>query len=114
MKFTLFKIMNDDGRFSTGGTSIKFTKNGKTWTTRAGLSNHITQIANIQKYIGCQLVSITENGTTSEPIEPYIYDKLKAYYDRELKDSTSRYDARRKEIFEHDMEILKDIINKKE
>ena len=37
-----FKIRRkSDGLFSTGGTTPKFTKNGKTWSSIGALKNHL-------------------------------------------------------------------------
>jgi hypothetical protein len=113
MTFKMFKIMDIDGKFSTGGSYIRFTKNGKTWSTQSGLTNHITQVADINRYIGCTLITITENGSSSEHIEDFILNKLKSYYDLKLKDSTSKYDAPRKEAYEKEMKMLESIIIKR-
>ena len=42
----VYKILNTKtGLYSKGGTNPKFSKNGKTWTSKGALSNHFRLIA---------------------------------------------------------------------
>jgi len=47
-----YKIRNKDGLYSTGTTSPRWYKNGKTWSTRAAIMSHLTQfVSSNGKYI---------------------------------------------------------------
>ena len=40
----VYKIRNQDGLFSSGGTWPRFTKKGKIWKARGHLTNHLNQV----------------------------------------------------------------------
>lgn len=39
----IYKIIDSQGRFSTGGVAPYFTKNGKIWKTKGHLTQHLQQ-----------------------------------------------------------------------
>ena len=40
----VYKIRRSDGKYSSGGSTPRFTKSGKAWTTEGNLNSHITQV----------------------------------------------------------------------
>ena len=65
---TVYKIRNKDGLYSTGGSYPHFTKNGKTWNSKAALNNHINLLIETKSwrmpatigdvYDDCELIEI--------------------------------------------------------
>ena len=48
----VYKIRRkSDGKFSTGGTTPSFSKNGKTWNTIGHLKSHLTGVADQGRWI---------------------------------------------------------------
>lgn len=55
----ILKIQNSSGLHSTGGVSPTWSKRGKIWTTRSGLSCHfnvMTYERAIKEYTGCTVI----------------------------------------------------------
>jgi hypothetical protein len=84
MEFKYYKIKNKDGKYSTGGSSPRFTKNGKTWHQQGHVTNHVTQIVNPNTYYGCYLVIITPEGVEEKRIEPFLLEKYQNYYNKHI------------------------------
>lgn len=81
----VYKIKNKDNKFSTGGYSPRFTKNGKTWNSRSSLNNHLSQIAGFFDYVDCYLITFGEEGIKEEKIIPIIQEIKKKYYENHKK-----------------------------
>lgn len=63
----IFKIRRlPDGFYSTGGITPKFSKNGKQWTSKGSLKNHLN-IVDLSYYKNCELVrfDLEEKGNIS-------------------------------------------------
>lgn len=60
MENVCYKIMNAEGKFSTGGLSYRFNRNGKTWTTLHGLKLHLKMLEkcpySMNNYKDCKIV----------------------------------------------------------
>lgn len=55
----VYKIQRADGLFSSGGTSPRFSKKGKSWAQRGHVTNHLGQLSNREKekfYFDCNVV----------------------------------------------------------
>lgn len=57
-----------DGMYSVGGSRPFFTKNGKAWTSKAALSNHLALVVEQKHtpYSGCEIVVIVLNSEVSD------------------------------------------------
>jgi hypothetical protein len=55
----LYRIVRDDGLFSCGGHSPRFSKTGKTWYRKADVRRHLSELSRgwIDTYKKCQIVS---------------------------------------------------------
>lgn len=54
----VYRIKHPDGSYSKGGMSPYFSKKGKVWNTRGGLSNHLALLKdarNTDRYKGCTI-----------------------------------------------------------
>jgi hypothetical protein len=51
-----YKIRRSDGKFSKGGHSPQFSKEGKTWRTSVHLAGHLRQVRNLKVYSDCEVV----------------------------------------------------------
>jgi hypothetical protein len=81
MKHTAYKIMNDSGKFSTGGTMPRFTKRGKIWGDLGHVRSHITMFASMSEpermdnYLQCEIVEIV-SGKSAGTVADYIRTKI--------------------------------------
>lgn len=74
------KIMNQDGKFSTGGMYANFTKKGKVWSALGYVKTHMRQYRETdlrRLYNSCTLVMIDDNNDyekTETPMIDFIND----------------------------------------
>ena len=102
-----FKIRRkSDGLFSNGGVSPSFTKSGKTWTNRGGLTQHLTIVDNRsgygkqgRVYDGCEVVEVEvtrlEVGTSSVQNYLNVLGEKKKEKQRKVEASSKRERERR-------------------
>jgi hypothetical protein len=76
-----YKIQRvSDGLYSTGGSSIRFSKNGKVWRTVGQLKNHLNLFKNWKTkkiklpvdYQGCQVVTFKMVEGLMTPLESLV------------------------------------------
>jgi hypothetical protein len=67
-----------DGLFSTGGSSPRFTKTGKSWSNRGNLDRHLgmllqnRNIGALPAYKDCEVITFITEVTDYEPVEKFI------------------------------------------
>lgn len=99
MKETHYKIRHkSSGRFSSGGTSPSFTKNGKTWRTLGHLKQHLKIVGRNRAYAECELVVLTREVVETEEIQSLedFIDSLSAVEKKRREEERKRTETREK------------------
>ena len=77
----IYKIVNKDGLFSTGGMDISFHKKGKEWKERRHLITHLTQTIRCgdeYSYKDCDVVEFELKEVNRYDIGPLLQKKKQA------------------------------------
>ena len=101
----IYKIMNKEGLFSTGGMRIGFHKKGKEWKERRHLITHLTQTIRCGEesdYENCDVVEFELKEVDRYDIGPLLQKKkqeLVAQDELEEKRKQKRIEARERKRF---------------
>lgn len=84
----VYKIRDENGLYSTGGTSPEFNKSGKTWNNIGHVKNHLRQFfdrTNYRKsrselYDNAEIIAIeiSESELEKQPVQDMIIEMLEA------------------------------------
>ena len=68
-----------DGLFSTGGSSPRFSKQGKSWSSRGNLDRHLGMLLQypdrhwgLPQYEDCEVITFITEVTDYEPVEKFV------------------------------------------
>ena len=92
--FTVYKIRNADGLYSKGGTDPSWTKRGKVWQNKQGLSSHLGYFCKNTKYnqaTGKTEIGWWNNIPSDWTIEELSPEGLKEYPAREIRPETTGF-----------------------
>ena len=82
----VYKIRRkSDGLYSQGGHRPSFSKQGKTWSERRHLTNHLRQVVPESVYRDCEVVmcEVTEIEVSAVPVDYYIAERERERKERE-------------------------------
>lgn len=74
MELKIYKIRNQKGEFSTGGQYPSWSKNGKVWRNKGGLSNHLSLVKE-SFYDNCELIEYVTKENAIIPMEEVFEQK---------------------------------------
>ncbi len=115
----IFKIRRkSDGLFSNGGTSPSFTKKGKIWSTRGGLTNHFHLLASYSRgrreakefYADCEVVTFELTETVIEAES--CLDHLQAIADRNAEKERKSEERRKERVEAHERQKARELLSK--
>ena len=89
----IYKIMNKNGLFSTGGMGVSFHEKGKEWKEKRHLISHLTQTIhckNEEVYDGCFIVRCELKEIERQDIAPLLQSKKQELLDKEEKEKQIR------------------------
>ena len=115
---TMYKIMNKEGKFSSGGENPTFTRNGKIWSNIGFVKNHINQLYDANVYDNCQIVEIE---TISKEVPNKLDQLIELSLVKDLHKNPKLWTDREKKVFKRlgtkfvyygtcQTELLKEII----
>ena len=80
MSDALYRIKNENGLYSTGGSTPSFTKRGKVWTNIGHVKNHLHGLDRNgrKQYKDCTLITyvITETVLEEKPVMELVVDLM--------------------------------------
>lgn len=110
----LYKIRNEEGLYSSGGSRPDWTKKGKTWSNIGYIKNHIHQISDrdISIYDNAVIVEIE---IKEEEFFTYpVIDLIKSMKDKEAEFLKYFYEVEMKHVREHELKLLAELKSKYE
>ena len=89
----IYKIMNKEGLFSTGGMDFSFHEKGKEWKEKRHLISHLTQTIHCKaenEYENCDIVEFELKEVDRYDIGPLLQKKKQALAEQEELERTRR------------------------
>jgi hypothetical protein len=80
----IYKIRNQKGLYSTGGQIPKWSKCGKSWTSKGALSSHLSLVIN-SCYDNCDLIELETIENAVIPIKEILEEKKLSKIEKERK-----------------------------
>lgn len=113
----IVKIMNSEGKFSTGGSryNIRFTKKGKTWSSLGYVKSHLRQHSDTSlkdNYSNCTIVMVDDENDyqkTEIPFDEFLEDFMVENKEKQKKKKIDEIKSRRKFLVSQIEKFTKEI-----